>query len=363
MDESPERENDDIYHLATGGTVDSEWDPAADTAVPSTYTIVPHYLNKVARISANVRSKVMFLKDSRKVNFDDQDAVANEVAETTADRILGTSGTFLMPDIVMRIAQHPMAKLFEEFGKRIVLTGALIPLREYIMSDAGFSLGMSVAVLQEELRERFLLVMNGSCFDGRNVRKDTSNAYFGSSDGRDVLPYDGFTLIPAGGSVDFVPDGLDRLVPARESFVPDFLRRKVKINRQFYSSTPFTKDSRELSDKDKETIVKIIKESSHDHILITLGIYKVREIQKYLREELGDALNDKVIVLTGSRVPLSLTDKTDASFNIGYALGKIGFLPPGVHVGFAGKILNDDDDVMSTVYTPEEIEILKGMNT
>jgi hypothetical protein len=56
--------NDDIIsHYATGGTLDSVWDPVADTARPANGTCVERYLRDVARIPA-VESETIVIKAS-----------------------------------------------------------------------------------------------------------------------------------------------------------------------------------------------------------------------------------------------------------------------------------------------------------
>ncbi len=52
---------------------------------------------------------------------------------------------------------------------------------------------------------------------------------------------------------------------------------------------------------------------------------------------LGEKLNEKVIVLTGSIVPFG-HDASDASFNVGYATAAAQQLSPGVYIAMNGQI-------------------------
>jgi hypothetical protein len=86
-----------------------------------------------------------------------------------------------------------------------------------------------------------------------------------------------------------------------------------------------------------------------------MGTYNMQTVARELETGLGESIGNKKIVLTGSRLPLGLSDMGDASFNLGYALGKVGFLNPGVHVAVNGLVLPRDQDVISVMYTPEEV--------
>jgi hypothetical protein len=39
----------------------------------------------------------------------------------------------------------------------------------------------------------------------------------------------------------------------------------------------------------------------------------------------------------------------------------MGYLEPDVHIALNGQMLDDDQDVLETVYLPHELEIIKAM--
>ncbi|QQR83689.1 asparaginase [Candidatus Peregrinibacteria bacterium] len=343
-----------ILHLATGGTIDSHWDAAKDTAVPNSVTFIPGYLAAV-RCRRQIESRTLFMKDSREVNRSDREGISNAVAETPFNRLLMTSGTYLMPDFARMIMLHPAANSFDRLDRRVVFTGSLVPMQNFMLSDGGFNLGMSMAILEQGTLARVNVVMNGGCFEATQLQKDLTSATF---DGPDQIPYDQFDLIVVGGSIDFAMDGLDGFAPEPESKIPSYLRSRVKMRHPFNAVNPFIKDSRMLSDEDKSLVLEMISRAQSHLILITMGIYKMRDMQAFLREKLGDG-HGKTIMITGSRLPLALGDKTDAPFNLGYSLGKIGFVGPGVHISINGHHVQDDEDINRLVYTPEEIARIK----
>lgn len=356
MNSKPEQY--ELHHAATGGTIDSHWSPSDDTAIPNDQTVVPEYLDNVRLPRHKVTSETICLEDSRKIGIDKQDQIAARISESPRRRIIGTSGTYLMPDISTAVMKHPAAKRFDDMGKKVVMTGSGVPIKKYIRSDGGFSLGMATAVLQEEVDASVLLTMNGMVLDvAKGVRKDLTKATFSSTDrAHDVLGYDKFTLVPVGGSIDFELDGLDGLVPASQSAIPAYLRDDVQIQRKFDGNNPYVRDSRELKDEDLDLIVDIVRGSTAEHVLVTLGIYEIRRVQAYLRDKLKESEMDRKILLTGSRFPLRATDMTDAPFNLGYALGKIPFVDNGVNIAMNGFVASDEDNLNEIIFTKEEIE-------
>src|ERR1700677_2376164 len=90
------------YHFfATGGTIDSEWVAEHDTAETRSESTVAEYLNWLANRYGfvGVESTILALKDSRQITLEDRRKFAAKIVESPANRILLTSGTYLMPEI------------------------------------------------------------------------------------------------------------------------------------------------------------------------------------------------------------------------------------------------------------------------
>lgn len=349
----------EVVHFATGGTIDSHWDGAEDTAVPNTVSIIPEHLKRVT--STPIRSTTIFLKDSRKISLADQERVADHVTETAGNRILVTAGTYLMADIGRAIAQHPMSRHFDGLDRRVVLTGSVIPLKGYLGSDGGFNLGFSVAILQDGVSARVNIVMNGSVIDAHDARKDLTQAIFAGAEGKNQSRVDAFDLITVGGSIDFDADGFDGMSPRIESSIPGYLRESVRIRQKIFAVNPFVKDSRELSTGDFATINDMIDNSKTENILITTGLYKMEDMCHSIKGHRGQrSANNKMkrIIITGSRLPLWVTDRTDAPFNLGYALGKMNAAEPGVYIAMNGEFI-EPGKLLETIFSPEEVRMLR----
>ncbi len=96
------------------------------------------------------------------------------------------------------------------------------------------------------------------------------------------------------------------------------------------------KDSLEITDEDREKIFNRVKAESCSHILITHGTDTMIDTAQRLQE-----IQDKTIVLTGAMQPARFR-KTDATFNVGYAIAPAQHLPAGVYLAMNGQIFTPD---------------------
>jgi L-asparaginase len=96
------------------------------------------------------------------------------------------------------------------------------------------------------------------------------------------------------------------------------------------------KDSLEITDADRQLIRTRVAASTCDRIVITHGTDTMAETARLLRDVPG-----KTIVLTGAMQPARFRN-TDATFNIGMAIGAVSALPPGVYLAMNGLIFDPD---------------------
>ncbi|MEI7926968.1 MAG: asparaginase domain-containing protein [Verrucomicrobiales bacterium] len=94
------------------------------------------------------------------------------------------------------------------------------------------------------------------------------------------------------------------------------------------------KDSLELTDADRQTIRETCEREPESQILITHGTDTMT-----LTAESLVGIPGKTIVLTGALAPARFRT-TDATFNLGLALGAVQSLPPGVYLAMNGTIFH-----------------------
>ena len=145
-------------------------------------------------------------------------------------------------------------------------------------------------------------------------------------------------IFTSGGSIDKGYSTRESAFVVQEPQVGDVLS-DANVDIEFEIESLSKKDSLDLTDEDRELILEKVNGESCRHILITHGTDTMPQTAKLL----GD-IQDKVIVLTGSMQPASFK-KTDAHFNIGFAIACLQTLPPGIYLVMNGRIFDPDNVV------------------
>lgn len=115
--------------------------------------------------------------------------------------------------------------------------------------------------------------------------------------------------------------------------VPDMLREH-NIYIAHRVTGLMRKDSLELTDADRAIIHAAAAQSPSAQILVTHGTDTMAQTGRILTDIAG-----KTIVLTGAMQPASLR-RSDAEFNVGFALAAVQTLPPGVYIAMNGQIFD-----------------------
>jgi L-asparaginase len=166
--------NKHIHVVLTGGTIDSEWSPSQDTATVAKESIIPKYL-KGLKPDLELSFHPLLMKDSRQLTPEDIQKICKAVDAAPSDKVLITHGTYTMPDTARYLEKNMKTK------KAVVLTGSVIPLNGYTMSDAPFNLGFSIATLLQ-LNVGVRLVIQGYVFKPEEVAKNLAEGRFFSLD-------------------------------------------------------------------------------------------------------------------------------------------------------------------------------------
>lgn len=115
---------------------------------------------------------------------------------------------------------------------------------------------------------------------------------------------------------------------------PAVKRILEKVNPEFNFNiiTIFKKDSLDITRKDRNKILKTCKEIKNNKIIITHGTDTMVQTAKLLSQ-----IKDKVIILAGASLPEKFFD-SDASFNVGVAVGGVSVLENGIYIAMNGII-------------------------
>ena len=104
------------------------------------------------------------------------------------------------------------------------------------------------------------------------------------------------------------------------------------------------KDSLELTDQDRDNLLNAITHCQERDILITHGTDTMINTAQHLLTHYPTKLKEKIIVLVGSMTPAKFRS-TDATFNVGFAMGALSALSPGVYITMNGQILTPNNAV------------------
>ena len=160
--------------IITGGTFDKRYD-AIRGQLTFADTHLPDILEQV-RCSLPIELELNQLIDSLDMQDENRQRVLDACRRAAEPFIVITHGTDTMAEtagVLGRIFASGEAALA---GKRIVLTGAMVPY-SVSGSDALFNLGSAIAAAQL-VPAGVYIAMNGRCFPWHAVRKDRTRGVF-----------------------------------------------------------------------------------------------------------------------------------------------------------------------------------------
>lgn len=143
-------------------------------------------------------------------------------------------------------------------------------------------------------------------------------------------------VITTGGTFDKIyhPEKGELLFP-EESFIKEILKT-ARVSTPFSHTSLAPIDSLEMTDDYRKALSIKISHSPSSKIIITHGTDTMAETAEFLRLK----NIDKTIILCGAMRPHSL-GQSDASFNLGFALGVAQLLPNGVYIAMNGQIFEE----------------------
>ena len=139
-------------------------------------------------------------------------------------------------------------------------------------------------------------------------------------------------ILTTGGTFDKEYDELIEKLVFKDTHISQMLklaRSTLEINAR----TVMMVDSLQMTDSDREAILKQCQDSQEKQIVITHGTGTMEKTASLLQGK----IQDKTIVLTGAMVQFVLGN-SDGLFNLGAALALVQTLPPGVYITMNGKI-------------------------
>lgn len=141
-------------------------------------------------------------------------------------------------------------------------------------------------------------------------------------------------ILTTGGTIEGLDYTDDKGITTSNVSIAQFLQT-AKVRFAYEIEQVFKKDSRSINENDRKRLLDHIQSIKSSKILITHGTFTMEDTAEYL----GKKNLAKTIVLTGSFI-LGSSVKTDAPFNLGFALHALQYLGTGVYVAMNGCIFN-----------------------
>lgn len=157
----------------------------------------------------------------------------------------------------------------------------------------------------------------------------------------------GIHFVITGGTIDSYYEATkDTVVPSKYSIIPEFIK-SLQVANPLKFTQVCMKDSRSLQPKDLKNILATIKKSPYEKIVVTHGTYTMPDTARFLKVNLKQS--KKIIILTGSMIPIKGFSPSDGTFNLGYAVGRMESLKPGIYVAMNGRIFQPEE-VVKNIY-------------
>lgn len=153
-----------------GGTIEFI-DPSYEkmnTELMKLDSTIDNYLKNLVKPHFSYDIEIICEKDSREITKEDLDKLWLAVKSSKQENILITHGTFTMKDTA-KFLENSIAK--ENINKKIIITGAMIPIVGFSISDASFNLGYSLASFNS-VDKGVYICMNGGLFKADEVEKN-----------------------------------------------------------------------------------------------------------------------------------------------------------------------------------------------
>ena len=150
-------------------------------------------------------------------------------------------------------------------------------------------------------------------------------------------------FVITGGTIDSYYEGTkDTVIPLETSIIPETVRSfKLNVIPEFIQVC--MKDSRSLSEKDRNDILATVENAEQKKIIITHGTYTMPDTARFLKANLKRT--DQAIILTGSMIPIKGFSPSDGTFNLGFTLAKIEDIESGIYVCMNGNLFIPEEVV------------------
>jgi L-asparaginase len=156
-----------IHIIKMGGTIEFK-DPGYENInqqMMKLDTSIESYLKNMVKPHFTYSIESFCDKDSREITPEDLNNLAKVLVNSPHENILVTHGTITMKNTAQFLDKRVAAK-------KVILTGSMIPIVGFSISDAAFNLGYSIASFGH-IENGVYICMNGGIFKADEVEKNS----------------------------------------------------------------------------------------------------------------------------------------------------------------------------------------------
>ncbi len=151
-------------------------------------------------------------------------------------------------------------------------------------------------------------------------------------------------FIKTGGTIEFFDpsyDEINKRLLKLDATIDSYLKNLIQPHFSTSYESIVEKDSRDITDQDREKLFEALISSPHKNIIVTHGTFTMNQTAEYLLDKSG--LERKKIIITGAMIPITGFTMSDAGFNIGFAIASFATIKPGVYLSMNGGIFKPGD--------------------
>lgn len=150
-------------------------------------------------------------------------------------------------------------------------------------------------------------------------------------------------IIKMGGTIEFIDpayDAVNKKLMKLDATIESYLSNLIQPHFNFSVEKVTEKDSREITDDDRQKLADAIEATPHQNVIVTHGTFTMRDTAQFLDSK---GFSDKKIILTGSMIPITGFSISDAGFNLGFSVASFPGVEPGVYLSMNGGIFHFAD--------------------
>lgn len=136
-----------VHFIKTGGTIEFI-DPSYDEINKKLMKLdstIESFIRNLIQPHFSFSAETVINKDSRDIGDEDREAMLEAIESSPHKNIVITHGTFTMWQTSKFLEEHLKPKMGKSNSKKVILTGSMIPITGFSMTDAGFNLGFTIA--------------------------------------------------------------------------------------------------------------------------------------------------------------------------------------------------------------------------